>query len=425
MLFALPNGRFFLKCRACGTEFEDSLEAVCPECFGPFKVQFDLEKAKETLSRASLEKRKKNLWQAHELLPVRDLKNAVDLGAGWTPLVRAQRLGKILGLDNLWIKNDSVNPSFSFKDRPVATGVARAIELGKKVVSCASTGNLAASTAAYAAKAGLECVVFVPATIEANKISQALAYGAKVLAVNGNYDVANRLANEAADSFGWAALNVNVRPWYAEGEKTLVFETCQQLDWRAPDAVVFPMGSGGLLCEAHKAFSEFEGTGVLGQGEAGKVKFFGAQGFGAGAIVNAFKQGGKVVPIRNPNTIAKSIAMGAPGDGDAALKIIRDSKGGAEDPTDDEIVGAIGLLARTEGIFTEPAGGAALAALKRLAESGKISRGDETVLFITGNGLKTPELVGSQNLVSIEAKLDCVKAVVEGKKALAPIAAVC
>ncbi len=411
---------FFLKCRSCGAEFEDPVEAVCGECFGPLKVVFDVERAKESLSRKSVSERPRNLWSFSELLPIRDLSKVVDIGAGWTPCAKAGRLGAALGLDDLWIKNDSVNPSFSFKDRPVATGIARSLELGKKTVSCASTGNLAASTAAYAAKAGLECVVFVPDSIEKNKIAQALAYGAKVLAVNGNYDVANRLANEAADEFGWAALNVNVRPWYAEGEKTLVFETCEQLQWAAPDCVVVPLGSGGLLCEASKGFAELEGTGLLSQGEAKKTRFFGAQGEGADPIARAFKENSVIKPLRELNTIAKSIAMGAPGDGEPALKIIRESNGAAESASDEEIIDAIHLLARTEGIFTEPAGGAALAALVKIVEAGKISRDEKVVLFVTGNGLKTSELVRANgNLIAVEPKIGAVRDAVCSQQAQA------
>ncbi|MFQ5405616.1 MAG: threonine synthase [Candidatus Micrarchaeia archaeon] len=401
-------GKYVLKCRVCGHEEEDSTQPVCEECFGPLKAVFDIEKAKETLSKQSIKERPRTLWRYQELLPVKDKSKIVELNAGFTPLFKANQLGKELGLKNLFIKNDSVNPSFSFKDRPVATGIVRARELGKKVLSCASTGNLAASTAAYAAKAGMKCVVFVPNSIEENKISQALAYGAKVLAVDGNYDVANRLANEAADAFDWAALNVNIRPWYAEGEKTLLFETFEQLNWTAPDCVVFPMGSGGLLCEAFKALEESKQTGFLE--DNAKTRFFGAQGQGAAPIVTAFKENAEIKPLKTLNTIAKSIAMGAPGDGEPALKIIKETNGNAEDPTNTEIINAISLLAKTEGVFTEPAGGAALAALKRFVEKGAIQEDEKVVLYITGNGLKTPEIVSkAHRLIPVKASITNVQ----------------
>lgn len=398
--------RYNLKCRECGAEYAPELRTVCDECFGPVKVNFDLDKVGSTLTKAGMAQRERTLWRYFELLPADDKSKIVDLGAGWTPLVHAQRLGRALGLKRLFVKNDSVNPTFSFKDRPVATGVAKAVEFGKTVISCASTGNLAAASAAYAAKAGLECIVFVPADIEQNKIAQIAAYGARIIAVNGIYDTANRLSNEAADRFGWAVLNVNIRPYYAEGEKTIAFETAEQLGWRLPDAVVVPIGSGGLLCEVEKAFQELSELRLV-DGHA--VRYYGAQGEGADAVIRAFRNGGDVVPIREPKTIAKSIMFGAPGDGGHALQIMRESDGGGENPGDAEILAGIRLLAQTEGILTEPAGGAAIAALKRLAEAGEFDASDTVVALITGNGLKTQEAIQATRVDAIEARIEKVE----------------
>jgi len=381
---------------------------VCDECFGPVKVNFNLEEVRGGFTKENIARRPISLWRYFELLPVDDRSRIVDLGAGYTPLVHAQKLGKALGLNRLYIKNDSVNPTFSFKDRPVTVGITKAIEFGRKVISCASTGNLAAASAAHAAKAGLPCFVFIPADIELNKIAQIFAYGANVIAVNGIYDVANRLSNEAADRFGWAVLNVNIRPYYAEGEKTIAFETCEQLGWELPDAVVVPIGSGGLLCEVEKAFRELRELRLVPDEV---VRFYGAQGEGADAVIRAVKKGGPVIPIKNPKTIAKSIMFGAPGDGEHALRIIRETKGGGENPGDREILEGIRLLAQTEGILTEPAGGTTIAALKRLAEQGAFDANEVVVAFITGNGLKTQEAIPKGKIHRVEPRIEEVEGV--------------
>ncbi|MEM4390183.1 MAG: threonine synthase [Candidatus Micrarchaeia archaeon] len=406
--------RYKLKCRECGAEYAPTERTVCDDCFGPVKVAFDLAEAGATFTKENIARRPLSLWRYFELLPVDDKSRIVDLGAGYTPLIHAQKLGQALGLRRLYIKNDSVNPTFSFKDRPVTVGITKAIEFGKKVISCASTGNLAASSAAHAAKAGLPCFVFIPADIELAKIAQIFAYGAHVIAVNGIYDVANRLSNEAADRFGWAVLNVNIRPYYAEGEKTIAFETCEQLGWELPDAVVVPIGSGGLLCEVEKAFRELRELRLVPDEN---VRFYGAQGEGADAVIRAVKNGGPVVPIKNPKTIAKSIMFGAPGDGEHALRIIRETRGGGENPSDAEILEGIRLLAHTEGILTEPAGGTTIAALKRLAEAGAFDANEVVVAFITGNGLKTQEAIPRGKVYRINPRIEEVEKVLRKVRA--------
>lgn len=402
----------FLKCSVCGKEFEEAVKTVCDECFGPLKVQVNLEQAKEKLTKSVLAQRTQSFWRYFELLPLNDKKNIVDIGTTVTPLVKAERLGKILGLNNLYVKNDAVLPTYSFKDRPVTVGASKAVEFGYSVFSCASTGNLAASTAAHAAKAGLQCYVFVAGNIEESKIASIAGYGPTIISVEGIYDVANRLANEAADKYGWAVMNVNVRPYYQEGEKTLSFETCEQLEWKKPDAVVVPVGSGSLLYEIWKGFEEFEEIGFVGKE---KVRFYAAQGKGASPLVDAVKSGGAIKPYKEVHTIAKSIAMGAPGDGDAAIGIIRETKGGGESPSDEEILEGIRLLAQTEGILTEPAGGTTIAALKKLAEQGAFDANETVVAYVTGNGLKTVDAIPKAKRVNIKPRIEEVDAIV-GKR---------
>lgn len=397
--------RYNLKCRECGKEYPAEKRSVCDDCFGPVKVNFNIDEVRKTFTKSAISQRPRTLWRYFELLPVDDKNKIIDLGSSCTPLIHAKNLGKVLGLKNLYIKNDSINPTFSFKDRPVTVGITKAIEFDMKVISCASTGNLAASCGAHASKAGLECYVFVPDNIEHNKIAQIAAYGAKIISVNGIYDTANRLSNEAADRYGWAVLNVNIRPYYAEGEKTIAFETAEQLGWNLPDAVVVPIGSGGLLCEVEKAFTELRNLSFVPEHH---VRFFGAQGEGADAVITAFKNKTNVIPIKNPKTIAKSIMFGSPGDGDHALKIMKETNGGGENPTDGEILEGIKLLAKTEGILTEPAGGTTIAALKRLTEAGSFDSGDKIVAYITGNGLKTQEAIPKANIRRIDPKIEFV-----------------
>lgn len=365
---------------------------ICDECFGPVDVSYDY--GAINLTRNSFHGRVKSLWRYKELLPLRDPGKAVDLGAGYTPLHKSIGLAERLGLKNLYIKNDTVNPSFSFKDRPATVAVSKAIEFNMDAVGCPSTGNLAAATAAHAARAQIPCYIFVPSDIEPNKIIQASVYGAQVVAVKGTYDDANRVLTQAADLYKIGVVNVNIRSYYVEGSKTLGFEVSEQLGWEAPDHAIVPTASGALLCAISKGFEELIEVGLL---KECNTKITAAQGAGCAPIVEAFKKGEDVItPIETPKTIAKSLAIGDPGDGAYALRRIRSSKGYAEDPTDQEIIDSIRLLAKTEGIYTEPAGGVSIAALKRLVDDGSISRDESVVCYVTGNGLKTPEAVASQ-----------------------------
>jgi len=335
--------------------------------------------------------RPKTVWRYFELLPVCDKKKIVDLGAGYTILHKCDGLARALGLRTLYVKDDTVNPTYSFKDRPATVAVSKAQEFCAKAVGCASTGNLAAAIAAHAAKAGLPCYVFVPYDIELNKIVQASTYGARIVAVKGTYDDANRLAAQASEVYDWAFANINIRPYYVEGSKTLAFEVCEQLGWKAPDHVVVPVGSGALLCAIWRGLKELKRLNLI---EEAQTKVTGAQPSGCSPIVSAFKAKTlDVDPVEHPNTIAKSLAVGDPGDGVYALKAIRESSGVAESATDAEILDAIQLLAKTEGIFTEPAGGVTVAVLKKLVEAEEVSPDEEVVCYVTGNGLKATDTI--------------------------------
>jgi len=378
-----------LRCRECGSEHEPARLSVCPECLGPLDAFYDYREV--DWSEASLSRRPRSIWRYRELLPLLDPRKAVDLGAGFTPLRRADRLAKELGLEELYLKDDTVNPTYSFKDRPASVAVSKAMELGYEVVGCASTGNLAAATAAHSAKAGLPCYVFIPKGIEGTKVSQAIAYGARIIRVSGTYDEANAAASRAAERFGWALVNINVRPYYVEGSKSLAFEVCEQLGWEAPDHVIVPIGSGALLNAIAKGFGELRDLGLI-EGRGPKIS--GAQGLGCSPVVDAFKSGRDYIePVEAPNTIAKSLAIGDPGDGIYALRRIRDSGGRAEAASDAEIAEAIRLLGRTEGLFAEPAGAVTVAALKKLIAAGAVGRDERVVCYITGNGLKAPDAV--------------------------------
>jgi threonine synthase len=322
---------------------------------------------------------------------VQDKTKIVDLGAGHTILHKCDRLAYVLGLKTLYAKDDSVNPTYSFKDRPATVAASKAVEFYAKAFGAASTGNLAAAVAAHAAKAGLPCYVFVPVDIEPIKIVQASIYGAKIVAVKGTYDEANRLASQAAETYDWAFANINVRPYYVEGSKTLAFEVCEQLGWETPDHVVVPMGSGALLCAIQRGFDEFKKLNLI---ENTKIRVSGAQPSGNAPIVNAVKSNANdIIPVEYPDTIAKSLAVGDPGSGLEAVRTIRQSGGTAESVSNAEIVEGIKLLAKTEGIFTEPAGGVTVAVLKKLVESGDISPDESVICYITGNGLKATEAV--------------------------------
>lgn len=343
------------------------------------------------LDKKSFAKRPSDLWRYKELLPIFDETKIVNLGAGYTMMHKCERLAKTLGIKKLYVKNDTVNPTGSFKDRPAAVAVSKSLELGYEAVGCASTGNLAGATAAHAAKAGMPCYVFVPSNIEVNKILQAATYGAEIISVKGTYDEANRLAAQAADEHNWALVNINIRPYYAEGSKTLAFEICEQLGWRAPDNIIIPVGSGALLCAIWRGLKQFEALNLVDELE---TKIIGAQPSGCSPIVDAFRSNfNDVDPVEKPETIAKSLAIGDPGDGIYALKAIRESNGTAGYATDEEILDAIKLLAKTEGIFAEPAGGVSMAVLRNLLDSGEIPRDEEVVCCVTGSGFKSFEIL--------------------------------
>jgi threonine synthase len=380
-----------LKCRLCGKLYgKDQALNFCTDDFGPLEVAYDYEAVARTFSRRGIAARPRTMWRYRELLPV-DGEPTVGRHVGCTPLVRADRLAKALGVAELYIKNDAViHPSLSFKDRVVAVALSKAVELGFETVGCASTGNLAGSVAANAAAAGLEAYVLIPENLEQGKVLGATIYGAKVVAVRGNYDHVNRLCSQIAFRYGWGFVNVNLRPFYAEGSKTMGYEIAEDLGWRAPDHVVAPMAGGSLIGKLHKSFLELELLGLL-DGPV-RTRMFGAQAAGCNPISNAVKtDAAKVKPIRDPDTIAKSLAIGDPADGWFASKLIRETGGWSEDVPDDAIVDAMRLLAETEGIWAETAGGVTLAVARKLIEEGRIDRDGSTVLCITGNGLKTQE----------------------------------
>jgi len=365
------------------------------------------------LKKDSFSDRPKTVWRYRELLPIEDTSKIVDLGAGHTILHRCDRLAKSLGLKNLYVKDDTVNPTYSFKDRPATVAVSKALEFGAEAVGCASTGNLAAAMAAHAAKAGLPCYVFVPADTELDKTLQAATYGARVIAVKGTYDEANRLAAQASEVYDWAFANINIRPYYVEGSKTLAFEVCEQLGWRAPDRVIVPMASGALLCAIWRGFKEFERLDLINGLD---TRLTGAQPEGCSPIVRALKSGSSdVQPIEHPSTIAKSLAIGDPGDGVYAVKAIRESGGTAESATDRETLDAIHLLAKTEGIFSEPAGGVTIAVLRKLVESGGISPDEEVVCCVTGSGFKAAETIleSTPKPVEIEPTLEALAKIID------------
>lgn len=381
-----------LECKLCGNRVEVSPLHVCDECFGPLEVHYDLEEVARRLTRETIRSRPWDLFRYRELLPL-DREPTVGRGVGATPLLPAPRLGRALGIDDLWIKCDSSNhPTQSFKDRVVAVALNRALEFGISVVGCASTGNLANAVAAQAAGAGLEAWIFIPHDLEVEKVLATSVHGPKLVRVQGTYDDVNRLCAEVADDFGWGIVNVNLRPFYSEGSKTMAFEIAEQLGWRAPAHVVCPMAGGSLITKLRKGLAEFDEIGLV---EGGRdVQFFGAQAEGCAPIVHALEEGlDRVRPVRTPDTIAKSLAIGNPADGPFAVEAMRRSGGGGAAVTDDEIREGIRLLASTEGVFTETAGGVTVAAAARLADEGRFGDDGPTVLCITGNGLKTPDAV--------------------------------
>ncbi len=399
-----------LKCKECGEQYELQAMHVCELCFGPLEVTYDYDALRRHVTRESIQAGPNSIWRYRPFLPVAT-DNPIDVGTGMTPLVKSHRLARRLGLKNLYIKNDAVNmPTLSFKDRVVSVALTRARELGFSTVSCASTGNLANSTAAIAAHAGLDCCVFIPADLEAGKVLGTLIYSPTVMAVD-------RLCCEVANTHGWGFVNINLRPYYSEGSKTLGFEVAEQLGWQLPDHIVAPLASGSLFSKIYKGFQEFINVGLV---EDKAVRFSGAQAEGCSPIAQAFREGRDFVTPVKPNTIAKSIAIGNPADGVYALDIAQKTGGNIESVTDAEIVEGMKLLAQTEGIFTETAGGTTIAVLKKLVEAGKIDPDETTVAYITGNGLKTQEAVQGYigEPLTIEAKLDSFERALERSRTL-------
>jgi threonine synthase len=379
-----------LECRECGQQYPKKPLHVCEACFGPLEIVYDYNAIKQSISREKIAARDKNLWRYRELLPI-DGEPQVGLYSGFTPLVRAGRLGETLGVKELYIKDDSVNhPTFSYKDRVVAVAISKAIEFGFDTVSCASTGNLANSVAAHAAKAGLNCYVFIPDGLEQGKIIGSSIYGPKTVAVKGNYDDVNRLCSEIGDKYGWAFVNVNLRPYYSEGAKTHAFEIAEQLGWKLPKHIVVASAGGTILPKLAKAFKELVQLGLV---EDSGSRIYSAQAAGCAPIINALQKGTDLISPVKPDTIASSIAIGNPADGHYVLQAVRESGGWGESATDAEILDGIKLLAQTEGIFTEPAGGTEVAVTKKLIQKGRIPRDESVVISITGNGYKTLEAV--------------------------------
>jgi len=378
-----------LRCRECGRDYPLEPIHVCEFCFGPLEVVYDYDQIKSNVSRDKIQKGPPSLWRYLDLLPVDE--PSVGLSAGFTPLKRAERLGEALGLRNLYIKDDSVNhPTLSFKDRVVSVALSKAKEFGFDTGACASTGNLANSVASHCAQAGMNCFVFIPANLETQKIIGSLVFEPTVVAVEGTYDDVNRLCSEIASDQGWAFVNINIRPFYAEGSKTLAFEVVEQLGWKAPDAVVVPAASGSLYTKIWKGLKEMKEVGLINEV---KTRMYGAQAEGCSPIATAWAEGRDFIKPVRPDTIAKSIAIGNPADGIYALQTAKESGGGWETATDGEIIEAMKLLAETEGIFTETAGGTTVAVLKKLAERGQIDPDELVVVFITGNGYKTLEVL--------------------------------
>jgi threonine synthase len=380
-----------LKCRLCGTAYPQGATYFCPDDFGPLEIDYDYDAVGECVSRARFEARPFGMWRYQELLPL-DGEPTVGLSVGGTPLIRARNLAEVLGVEKLWIKNDAVNfPTLSFKDRVVAVALSKAKEMGLATVGCASTGNLANSVAANAAAAGLAAVILVPADLERAKVLGTSVYGARLVGVRGTYDEVNRLCTQIAFKYGWGFVNINLRPYYAEGSKTMGFEIAEQLGWRVPRHVVCPMAGGSLIGKIHKAFGELRRLGLI---DDDRCRFHGAQATGCNPISDAVKNSREAHrPVRRPNTIAKSLAIGDPADGYFAARVIRDTGGWAEDVSDAEISEAMALLARTEGVFAETAGGVTVAVARKLIEQGRIGRDEEVVLCVTGNGLKTQDAV--------------------------------
>jgi threonine synthase len=401
-----------LKCKECGREYPISPVHVCEFCFGPLEVVYDYEKIKGTLTREKVEARPKSMWRYRELLPLSN-DPSVGINVGYTPLIRAEGLAKALGVKELYLKNDAVNyPTLSFKDRVVSVALSKAKEFGFRIVACASTGNLANSVAALAAAGGLESYIFVPYDLEQGKILGTLVYGTNLIGIRGSYDEVNRLCSEIAENYGWAFVNINIRPFYAEGSKTFGFEIAEQLGWRVPQHVVVPMAGGSLITKIWKGFKELEQIGFL---DGVNTRIHGAQASGSSPITSALKEGIDWIKPQKPKTVAKSLAIGNPADGHYALKTMRESGGWGEDVTDEEVIQGMKLLAQTEGIFTETAGGVTVGVTRKLIEQGVIPKNESILISITGNGLKTQEAIQDRvgHPVIIDARLSEFKNIFE------------
>ena len=379
-----------LKCRECSREYPKEPLHVCEYCFGPLEVVYDYEGIGRVISRESIEAGPNSMWRYRPLLPI-DGEPVVGLHVGMTPMIRTRRLGKALGLNNLYVKNDSANhPTWSFKDRVVSVAITKAREFGFEVVACASTGNLANSVAAMAAQAGLQSYIFIPADLEEEKVLGTLIYGANLIGVKGSYDDVNRLCSEIAANFHWAFVNINIRPYYGDGSKTYAYEVAEQLGWKAPDHIIVPVAGSSLITKVDKGFKELASLGLIPEAAC---KVYAAQATGCSPVTTAIKEGEDFFRPVRPNTIAKSIAIGNPADGIYGIRVVRETGGWGEDVTDEELVDGMKLLAETEGVFTETAGGVVVAVARKLVKQGRIDSDDLTVLSITGHGLKTQEAV--------------------------------
>lgn len=402
-----------LKCRECGKEYPKEALHVCELCFGPLEVIYEYDRIKKVLTRDAISKRRPNMWRYAELLPLEG-EPSVGAEVGFTPLIKAKNLAQALGVKELYLKNDAVNyPTLSFKDRVVSVAISRAREMGFTTVACASTGNLANSVAANAAACGMPSYVFIPYDLEQTKIMGTLVYGSNVVSIKGTYDEVNRLCSEIAGKYGWAFVNINIRPYYAEGSKSFGYEIAEQLGWKLPRHIVVPMAGGSLITKIWKAFKEFHTLGLVNSLD---TKVYGAQATGCAPIVTAVKEGSELIRPVRPNTIAKSLAIGNPADGYYSAKVMRDSGGWGEDVSDEEIISSIRLLAETEGVFAETAGGVTLGVTKKLIEQGRIPKDESIVVSITGNGLKTQEALQGRigQPVVINAKLSEFDELVRG-----------
>lgn len=403
-----------LRCKECSESYPIAAQHVCELCFGPLEVVYDLEAVAAEISRESIQQGPPSIWRYAALLPAPD-DFRIDIGAGFTTLRPAPRLAAELGLDKLWLKLDGGNPTHSFKDRVVSVALSVARSFGFETAACASTGNLANAVAAHAAASGMSSVVFIPSDLEAGKIGATTVYGGRVIGIKGSYDDVNRLCAQLCETKPWAFVNVNVRPYYAEGSKTLAFETVEQLGWRTPDAFVVPIASGSLLTKIGKGLRELHTVGLLDEEPGSKIH--GGQAEGCSPVGAAFAAGHTEVSPVKPNTIAKSLAIGNPADGHYCLEEVRGSGGSIATVPEPDVVTGMKLLARTEGVFTETAGGVTISALEQLVRSGAIAPGDETVALITGVGLKTLEALGPPKVeAKIEPRLDAVEAVLGAER---------